>query len=87
VKNNSNILLSICIVLQIILCYTNCNEERAPDRTERQEGIQRLEIAMEQNNTSGKDYGLYIEGHYVEPRGSARLPVINPATGETWATM
>ncbi len=42
---------------------------------------------MEQNNTSGKDYGLYIDGHYVEPRGSARLPVINPATGETWATI
>ncbi len=42
---------------------------------------------MEQTNTSGKDYGLYIEGHFVEPLGSARLPVINPATGETWATI
>jgi acyl-CoA reductase-like NAD-dependent aldehyde dehydrogenase len=42
---------------------------------------------MEQNNTGGKDYGLSIEGHYVEPRGSAQLPVINPATGETWATI
>jgi hypothetical protein len=42
---------------------------------------------MEQNNTSGKDNELYIERHYVELRGSARLPVVNPATGETWAMM
>ncbi len=42
---------------------------------------------MEQTNTGGKDYGLYIDGHYVESWGSARLPVINPATGETWATI
>lgn len=42
---------------------------------------------MKQTNTSGKDYGLYIEGRFVEPLSSARLPVINPATGETWATI
>ena len=34
-----------------------------------------------------KDYGLYIDGHFVEPRSTARLPVYNPATGETWATI
>jgi len=42
---------------------------------------------MEQNNTRRKDYGLYIDGRYTEPRGQERLPVINPATGETWATI
>jgi delta 1-pyrroline-5-carboxylate dehydrogenase len=64
------------------------NEKRAPDRSERQEEIQRLEErAMEQNNTRRKDYGLYIDGRYTEPRGQERLPVINPATGETWATI
>ena len=39
-------LLLVCIVLQLILCYTNCNEERAPDWNERQEEIQRSERAM-----------------------------------------
>src|SRR5690242_18466584 len=42
---------------------------------------------MKRTNISGKDYGLYIEGRFVEPLSSARLPVINPATGETWATI
>lgn len=42
---------------------------------------------MEQTSTGGKDYGLYINGSAVEPQSSARLPVINPATGETWATI
>ena len=42
---------------------------------------------MELTNTGGKDYGLSIEGHFVEPRGSAQLLVINLATGETWATI
>jgi hypothetical protein len=55
-------LLLFCIVLQLILCYTNCNEERAPDWNERQEEIQRSERAMEQNDTNGKDYGLYSDG-------------------------
>ena len=46
---------------------------------------------MEQSNTAGKatgkDYGLYIDGRFVEPRSAERLPVYNPATGETWATI
>lgn len=38
-------------------------------------------------HTGGHDYGLYIGGHFVEPQSAARLPVINPATGDTWATI
>ena len=32
-------------------------------------------------------YGLYIDGEYRRPDGAATLPVINPATGEEWATI
>jgi aldehyde dehydrogenase (NAD+) len=33
------------------------------------------------------DYPHYIDGSFAEARGSGRLPVVNPATGETWATI
>jgi aldehyde dehydrogenase (NAD+) len=42
---------------------------------------------MERTDTGSEDYCLYIDGRFVEPRSSARLPVLNPATGETWATI
>lgn len=32
-------------------------------------------------------YGLYIDGEYRFPTGAKTLPVINPATGEEWATI
>lgn len=32
-------------------------------------------------------YGLYIDGEYRIPTGAKTLPVINPATGEEWATI
>ncbi|MBV8583375.1 MAG: aldehyde dehydrogenase family protein, partial [Candidatus Eremiobacteraeota bacterium] len=32
-------------------------------------------------------YGLYIDGDYRVPSGAQTLPVVNPATGETWATI
>ena len=42
---------------------------------------------MEQADTVIQHYGFYIDGHYVESQDSVWLPVINPATGETWATI
>ncbi len=42
---------------------------------------------MEQANIGEKGSGLSIEGHSVEPRSPARLPVIKPVTNESWATM
>ena len=54
-----------CIVSQMFLCYTNRNEEHAPDENESQEEIQRSEMAMERTNTGGKDDGLSIKGHSV----------------------
>ena len=35
----------------------------------------------------GNTYGLYIDGEYGVPRDAKTLPVINPATGEEWATI
>jgi acyl-CoA reductase-like NAD-dependent aldehyde dehydrogenase len=32
-------------------------------------------------------YGLYIDGEYRVPNGAKTLPVVNPATGEAWATI
>ena len=42
---------------------------------------------MSQVLSKTQDYGLYIGGKYVQPEGATRLPVTNPATGETWATI
>src|SRR5947209_7241220 len=42
---------------------------------------------MSQILSKTQDYGLYIGGKYVQPDGASRLPVSNPATGETWATI
>ncbi len=42
---------------------------------------------MSQVLSKTQDYGLYIGGKYVQPEGAPRLPVNNPATGETWATI
>ncbi len=42
---------------------------------------------MSQVLSKTQDYGLYIGGKYVQPEGAPRLPVTNPATGETWATI
>lgn len=42
---------------------------------------------MSQILSKTQDYGLYIGGKYVQPDGAPRLPVTNPATGETWATI
>lgn len=42
---------------------------------------------MERIDTAMKHYSFSINGRYVEPQDSARLPVINPATGEKWATI
>ena len=42
---------------------------------------------MSQVLSKTQDYGLYIGGKYVQPKGATRLPVTNPATGETWATI
>jgi (Z)-2-((N-methylformamido)methylene)-5-hydroxybutyrolactone dehydrogenase len=42
---------------------------------------------MTQALSKTQDYGLYIGGKYVQPEGAPRLPVNNPATGETWATI
>lgn len=42
---------------------------------------------MSQTLSKTQDYGLYIGGKYVQPEGAPRLPVSNPATGETWATI
>lgn len=42
---------------------------------------------MEQTSTGGQAYCLYINGSVVEPQSSARLPVIKPATDETWVTI
>ncbi|MBV8150696.1 MAG: hypothetical protein JOY59_03995, partial [Candidatus Eremiobacteraeota bacterium] len=37
--------------------------------------------------TAIQAYGLYIDGAYLAADGAATLPVVNPATGETWATI
>src|SRR5579875_533353 len=37
--------------------------------------------------TGTKNYGLYIDGEYRLRGDEATLPVINPATGEQWATI
>src|SRR5690348_2299524 len=42
---------------------------------------------MEHTHTVSNEFGLYVGGHFIEPQSSARLPVINPATGETWASI
>lgn len=36
---------------------------------------------------SAIDYGLYIDGRYCEAHSGSRIPVIDPATGEQWATI
>ncbi|MDE2573013.1 MAG: aldehyde dehydrogenase [bacterium] len=33
------------------------------------------------------DYHLYIDGHFQHAQSDGRLPVIDPATGEQWATI
>jgi (Z)-2-((N-methylformamido)methylene)-5-hydroxybutyrolactone dehydrogenase len=41
-------------------------------------------------NNTGKQpvpFGLFIGGEFVEAAGPPTLPVMNPATGETWATI
>ncbi|MGH7756178.1 MAG: aldehyde dehydrogenase family protein, partial [Vulcanimicrobiaceae bacterium] len=32
-------------------------------------------------------YDLYVDGRYVEAQSPQRLPVVDPATGERWATI
>ncbi len=39
------------------------------------------------NPSSVAAFGLYIDGEYRVPPGSKTLPVVNPANGETWATI
>ena len=53
-------LFCISIALQDILCYNCRSEERTPDQNERQEEIQRSEMAMEQTNTGRKGSGLSL---------------------------
>lgn len=44
-------------------------------------------MAVEVREATSTAYGLYIEGEYRLPDGAATMPVINPATGEQWATV
>jgi acyl-CoA reductase-like NAD-dependent aldehyde dehydrogenase len=42
---------------------------------------------VSQLGTERKPYGLYIGGQDVAAPGDPTLPVVNPTTGETWATI
>jgi len=44
-------------------------------------------MAVEVRAAKVAEYGLYIDGEYGTPSGAKTLPVINPANGETWATI
>lgn len=42
---------------------------------------------MIQERTTATTYGLYIDGRFTDSEAAGRLPVINPATREQWASI